>query len=261
MARWDWYQATVWQSPETLICEFLVHFELATVVHCRPQNGYHFGVEIRRGDDVLATLFWGGNPGVNVKATGDRSPEVRKLLGQREHFPSRVDACEDWVESGLFDRLATALIMHARNSRVKINMQGDWVRGEGRTLYLGSKSSTVQLVLYEKGYQMGGDLNWVRLEARVMPAKPAAKITVSGWEPEQAFGACKWLTEAMHFIGWDHLKTQSVGTVWRPSDTERQRSALIKQYGRIIREWSHELGGMAQLAAELERLIKQPELV
>ncbi|PXB46998.1 hypothetical protein C0056_18400 [Pseudomonas aeruginosa] len=45
-------------------------------------------------------------------------------------------------------------------------------------------------------------------------------------------------------IGWDDLHARaSIGTVWRRSDDERARAALLRQYGAIIESWATEQGG------------------
>lgn len=242
MARWDWYQATVHSvGADEISASALRHFDLVDLAPCGPQNGYHRGAQVRRGTHVLFTIFWGGNPGVNIKSTGDDSPAVALFMRQWEHRITRADACEDWVEHGLFDRLSRSLTAYALEAGIAIENQGDWARGKARTLYLGSKDSVCRLVLYEKGAQMGLDQPWVRLEARVRP-KGAAGYKVASWQPGEAFGACEWFVEALKRIGWDHLTKQSVGTVWRPSDLDRAKLQLVRQYKATIKAWKTECG-------------------
>lgn len=254
MARWDWYQSTIKGADVGEVAAHLLRsFDLADLAPGRAKNGYQQGACIKRGDRVLAEIWWGGNPGVHVKGTGEDSPAVCKALQPFTHQPTRVDACEDWIERGLFNRLSSALVAYAEANRISINQQGDWIRGEGRTLYLGSKHSTTRLVLYEKGYQVGGDPDWVRLEVRVRP--DTNRDIVAHWQPGEAFGASRWLTEALASIGWDHLQLQAVGTIRTPTDTERQRSYLLKQYGRIIENWAQDVGGWEKLGVVLQRAL------
>lgn len=250
MAAWDWYECTIHglgQSAHDLVLSGLVGgLDLSSISTGRAMHGYLRGAEVRRGDSVLATVWWGGNPGVHVKATGGRSPEVAAVVRARwpEHSITRVDACVDWDRAGLFDQLAPALLDYAAECGITINQQGDWHRGQGRTLYLGATSSPVRLVLYEKGYEVGGGASphWVRIEVRVRP-KGAARERVALWEPGEAFGAAAWLSEALQRIGWAELVPQSVGTVWRPSDTHRARLAMLRQYGPTLSAWIAEAGG------------------
>lgn len=249
MARFDWYRGTVHgMGPDELGACLLGQFDLADLVPGYPKNGYTHGAEVRRGHDVLAWMWWGGNSGICVTGAGEQAvPVAAALRGLGvSHRVTRADACEDWVEPGLFDRLAGQLIGYARENRVRIDQQGDWVRGQARTLYLGAKSSAVQLVLYEKGYQVGGDRDWVRLEVRVRP-KGDAGYLVAEWSPGELFGAAPWVVEALERIGWDHLEARVVGTVYRPSDVERARAALLTQYGNILERWAADAGGWDSL--------------
>lgn len=260
MARFDWYQGTTHEADvDEVAGAFLHHFDLSDLRPTTPRNGYTHGVAIARGDHTLATIWFGGNRGVHVKGTGNDSPAVAHVLRSFEHRVSRVDACTDWDEEGLFDRMAAGLIRYAEPSRIRISQQGDWIRGEGRTLYLGSRASAGQLVLYEKGYQMGMgcSTNWVRLEARAYP-KGEAGYRVAAWAPGQVYGATAWMTDALAHIGWDHLEAQRIGTVWRPTDEDRARAALLRQYGPILRSWAEEVGGFRELGEELSRQL-QPQ--
>ena len=256
MARFDWYQGTVQQvsqvSHSAVAAGLLRCFDLADLAPSTPRNGYTKAAEVRRGDRVLARLMWEGNPGVHVIGSGENAPAVAEYLRGMgvKHRVTRADACEDWIEPGLFDSLSGALIRYAKGTRIQINQQGDWVRGQSRTLYLGARSSTSQLVLYEKGYEAGGDKNWVRLESRVYP-KGEHGLRVAKWTPGECFGASAWMVEALTCIGWDHLQAQSVGTIYRPSDVERARAALLTQYGAILERWALDAGGWDSLGPVL----------
>lgn len=266
-SKWDWYQSTVYVSDPQfsgLVNLLLKYWDLSDWVPAKNLNGYHFGGAIKRGDNVLCHICWGGQPGVNCKTTSDQSPVLAAALAEfgHPHRPTRVDACIDWQEDDLFDSLSTALIAFAQacgGKGLAINQQGDWVRGEGRTLYLGSKDSPVRLVLYEKGYEQGGDAprNWVRLEVRVRPKKQHREI-VSGWQPKDTFAA-GWVADACRAIYLDDLEKRAVGTVWRRSDDERSRYALIRQYGATLERWADEVGGWEALGLIMERAIKKSE--
>jgi hypothetical protein len=177
------------------------------------------------------------------------------------HSPTRLDTAIDWEEEGLFDSLAGGLIAFAQERRLAIMQVGDWIRGEGRTLYLGSKDSVVRLVLYEKGYEQGCTHrpDWVRLEARIRP-KGDARAHAMTFEPMDVF-ACGWLTDALDAISFDHgLSKRSIGTVWRKSDTERARAALLKQYGAILSAWADDSGGWAELGEVLGESLQSRQL-
>lgn len=101
-------------------------------------------------------LCWGGhNIGLHVVSTGSVSHDVGEWMQQ--HFSglygvSRADVRMDTTTEGVFDYLVKVAGDFAIDRKIKTNHQGDWLTGKaGRTLYLGSKDSVVQVRIYEKG--------------------------------------------------------------------------------------------------------------
>lgn len=257
MAKFDWYEATFFEkNPLDLVREIELAHPFALIEPDRPQHGYRVGQVFKHGGEPMARVWWEGNEGVHVSTTSSHAHRLAPLLrGQGVHYPTRVDACEDWVEQGLFDRMAAHLIAYAVGNRITITQLGDWVRGQARTLYLGSKHSAVRLVLYEKGYEQGANPDWVRLEVRCRPKGRRNRLMFSVLTPGQVFGAAKWVVAALEGLGWDHLQALSIGTVYRPSDDERARRVLLKQYGAIIGRWVDEFETPAAFAEELVLLL------
>lgn len=260
MAAFDQYNCTFHERDPLEVIRAIEQAEpFALITPDRPKSGYQVGQVFTHGGEAMARVWWQGNPGVHVRVHGgnaERLAPVLRALGG--HLVTRVDSREDWIEAGLFDKLAAALIAYAEAHGITINQQGDWVRGQGRTLYLGSRTSPVMLRLYEKGYQIGiergGDPNHVRLEVEVKPKGEEARLAVSRWTAGECFGASRWVVEALKTIGWDHLQAQSIGSVYRPSDDERARLAVQRQYGQVLRRWFDESGDLAVFAAELLEL-------
>lgn len=258
MAKWDWYSSTIQGVNDPRDCglvDFLLaRYPLSDWAPAKNFNGYTFGGQIIRGDHKLVHVLWGKNPGVNCLATSSDAPALVDALRAfgLPHKPARMDACEDWHEDGLFDSMSGGLIKFAMDNRLAIEQQGDWVRGESRTLYVGSKASPVYLCLYEKGYEQGGDAprNWVRLEVRVKPAKQH-KLACSLWEPEHCFAA-QWVPQALVALGWAQLQRRTIGTVWRQSDDDRARAAFLRQYGATISRWVDELGSWEALGPAIQ---------
>lgn len=252
-AKFDWYQSTVAiQCPQEsgLVDALLKAWPFSDWGPAKNLNGYTHGGAIIRGGRVLCHVCWGGQTGVNCKTSSDESSVLANVLQDfgKTHMPTRIDSAVDWVESGLFDSVSSALIAYAMDNRLAINQQGDWTRGEARTLYVGSKDSPVRLVLYEKGYEQGGDAprDWVRLEARIRP-KREHRAMVASWDASMVFCA-GWLPDALQALGWDDLHSKAaIGTVWRKSDEERARAALLKQYGAILERWADESGSWENL--------------
>jgi len=152
------------------------------------------------------------------------------------------------------------LMSYAVANGIKINQVGDWERGKARTLYLGSRKSAVQLVMYEKGYETGSsDLDWVRLEVRVYPKKDKG-YQAAAFEPNEFFGTT-WVAGAIKRCGLGRFKRLELGTVYRPSDAERARRALCKQYGNVLLEWIDESASPTAFTDKLHSMIEESRTI
>jgi len=69
---------------------------------------------------------------------------------------------------------------------------------------------------------------------------------VARWDADEVFCA-GWVPGALEALGWGDLQSKAVGTVWKRSDVERARAALLRQYGRILENWADEVGGWEAL--------------
>lgn len=243
MAHFDWYQGSVMDgphTPETILGDLSGMFPLADVQPETPRNGYLRGAKVAHGSDTLCSLWWGGNPGVHLKATGKRARLLAPYLQQIGVIPSRVDAAEDFAEPGLADRLFKSSVAWAIDRKIRLHYEGDWARSKGRTLYLGARSSTAQLVIYEKGHQVGGNPDWVRLEVRLYPKRNRDQVAVM--TPGQIMGASPWIARMFsECFGWDHFQPITIGTVRELTTEEKARKALIQQYSKIISRWADEV--------------------
>lgn len=260
MSRFDALAYTLETDPEDLANYLTAVIDFSQARRCDPRYGWKYGIRIHRGETHFADIFYGGDNGTDlchVRHEGQQAPILHSWL-QRYistsgvfYWATRVDACEDWIEEGLFDRMAAEMIRYAKEHNIKISQLGDWVRGKARTLYIGSRQSEVMIRLYEKGYQSGGDPNWVRFETEVKPqGKKERKRQVANMSPDEIM----WTGlsgKILDHIGFIHLEKIKLPSVYQPSDAERSRAALLKQYGNIIREWSQEVGGYPELAEVL----------
>lgn len=265
-SKFDWYQTTIQESVDfipAIRAALLAEFDLSDFAPCHGKNGYTHGAKVIRGSQTFATLSWGGQSGINVWSSSDNAPRLHRALEALRctHLPTRIDSAMDWSEEGLFDVIAQRLIDFAKENRLSIRQDGDWARGQGRSLYIGSLSSPVYLVWYEKGWeQKVDDKNWCRLEARISPKKQHARQLAAQFTPDDVF-SCGWLPKALDAIGYFHtLKSKSIGTVWRPSDADRARAAMLKQYGSVIRQWAAESLTLEEFATDLLRAVDQASL-
>lgn len=231
----DWYEATVHGAePGELIEKLAAALGEPDIRPSKAMHGYLRAYEAQLGGLVVFHVMYGGNRGVHIRFSGqtaiDGAAALRELYP--EHNVTRADVRIDWIMYGLFDTLNRDLCAFAESNGITLDQSGDWVRGKARTRYLGATSSVVRICLYEKGYLEGGDPNWVRLEIRVRP-KGVNRAKAAIMEPVE-FLAVGWVAQAMDHIALLVQDKQSLGRIWKPSDTARARAALIAQYGPTL---------------------------
>lgn len=235
----DWYQVTLdTDDVDTLVKLALDNWGFSDVVQVKPRvSPYMRAYEVRRGDRCIFHVCCGGhNPGLHLVASGSISQEVATWLQvnyKNQYSVTRADVRLDTVTEGVWDYLYKVCSAFAIENKITSNQVGDYLTAvKGRTLYLGSPSSVVQVRLYEKGKKEGGNKNWVRLEIQVRPSKSDAKRKASSYEPSQFWGSSKWAWKLLNkiHIGTSVQVAPSLGTVWRATDDQRATSALVKQY-------------------------------
>lgn len=262
--HFDWYQATVQASSEEVLSWFRRVWPDGEVRPSKPKNGAAFGAQVVIGEMRVAECIWGGGMeghGVNLWSSGGDSAFFAEVVRRRwpEHRVTRADSAADVRGEGAWEFWSAWALELADRFKLKVEHQGDWHRGkDGRTLYIGSRSSPVRLVIYEKGKQLPelGMPDWVRLELRVQPKKAEAGEVVAKLTPEQLWRCSRWSLAAADYIfgenGWERVV---IGTRWNPADRERAVRAFIKQYAGVLGEWAGDLGGWSELGEEIGRRI------
>jgi DNA relaxase NicK len=132
--------------------------------------------------------------------------------------------------------------------RLKGERQGDWedFPEEGRTLYLGARSSPCRVRLYEKGkqpeYRHLDRPNWARIEVQVRPAKDA-KSAFSMLNPLEVWGASGWTRELAGKVLQEHIDPHPAGTTYRLTERDAALEWMCKQYGAHLVGLYDDLGG------------------
>lgn len=257
--RFDWYQATTFEEPDPVLAGLLGHFDLSSMSPTRAKNRYANGMQITRGHEKLCEVWWGGNLGTHVLATGQRAPSVSEFMRSKfpEHQVSRADAAEDYSEPGAFERLYGTVSSFALAQGLKTSHEGDWLTGEaGRSFYIGSRKSEVYGILYEKGKQLGKDPNHVRMELRVMPHKKDRKELVSKLTPSHCWALVPWSSSLAMLLG--NLEIQRI-KFEAATDTDDVRSFnwMLRQYGPLLTRMSEDLGDWASLGVKIESELKR----
>jgi hypothetical protein len=154
----DCVSATVNDEPEAL-CRTLNELLGTSPFAGRPLPGLgyaHAAALTTESNHVRALLMHGGqHDKPHVYAIGKEaydSPALYEALrGSYEGrwLPSRLDLALDLDHPEAFDLVVPQFIAAADRRDMKLGQMGDWHRGQGRTLYVGAKSSRTLIRVYE----------------------------------------------------------------------------------------------------------------
>jgi hypothetical protein len=199
---------------------------------------------------------------VKVEAKGHVTPELVSAV--REQYPVhrcvRVDSAYDVDRTGAWDDMLAEVLDVKAKYRLKGRRFGDWedFPEDGRTQYLGSPQSAVQVRLYEKGRQPGyrdsGHPDWVRLEIQVRPQKDARTV-YSGLDPMQVWGASAYTRDLAARVLKSELEPFPAGTVHRAPSSERALGAMCDQYGSYLLALKDDVGSWECVGLTLRDMI------
>lgn len=276
--RCDYLRATFWGTEVFRDGKILDRFtyrlnQLAEVMggtwehQKNGRNGYAIRFSLVREGVVVCDALTDGSGDAEgshqIEVQGERSVEVRaamdEVFGLDGYATARRDTCLDLIDDeqfSTFHRLADIARDIAKRRRVTYQQLGQgWLGlpGETMTFYLGSRKSPVMIRVYLRGLKTineGGDDNplRIRIEVEVKPGKKAAKEELTRLEDAQLFGCSSWAKEFMQLADLAQPERIKIGTVWTPTDRDRVRNAMMRQYGKYILEEIDRLGpeGFAQ---------------
>ncbi len=258
-AGFDAYSATIHANPDGLLDDLTVLLDSAgfepVVREGLKARFYARSVELvdQKGHQLLLLKSGGSNPHPHMECNGPQAALVAAYLRDRySHQPTRIDHAIDLVAVGLFDRLHRYARRLCKRHRLKLSFGGDWSNvHEGRTVYIGSRTSQVFVRIYQKGLKMAKDhglpltpelVNLVRCELEFKPDTKIARGLASSIIAEQMWGSCNWTRElAAEVLALD---TQRV-TIRekRESQTEKALRVMGRQYARHGRVLFDQCGG------------------
>lgn len=250
-ARFDFYTASIGADPVDVLGCLEAAFEFSEVQASTPKNGYERAYNVVRGSTVLARVQFGG-PSVGARvwasASGEQAPAFAQVIRENYngHRLLRADVALDYDEEGAWDSLSSLAIQTADAYRLKVKHVGDFHRQQdGRTLYIGSRSSAAMQRTYEKGKQLGQSPNWVRQELEVKPQNENAKILYGLVSPEEMYQATKWTQHIWGVLNGptSALRPAPPGSIRKQSDDDRALEFMAKQYGNVLRRKLEALGG------------------
>lgn len=277
----DYYAATINDSKNNVLGALEASLGGNVLPMKSGMHNYAEGYKIIASEEVVATVFAGGNNGANPHAfsSSDKAIQFRdvcRIEWADSHKVTRIDVCEDYQSPTLFDDMVLKLKEVATRKRVRVDTQGDWLSETnpfGRTMYLGSTKSPVRFRMYEKGKKHANELytsrglvtpeefptDWVRMEAQVRPQNAqrdvAAKSTL-----EDIWGFSKWLNEVGVLVHGVEMPRVNASVADRSSD-EDKFMVLAKQYGRFLKRMSVELGGYEQLGLRIGEVLKMHDMM
>ena len=244
----DWYAGSVDVDIDRLIdalCQYLGTevLELATA-----HNGYKHAAQLVADNIVYATISWGGvNPRPFVQSTGGVSENVMNVLRRLPwpHTVSRMDSAIDFFGGTSFDTLVSIILgildSHSFVGTVpKISQVGDWIHGQARTLYVGSRTSRCFVRVYEKTAERRakGDTNvpddWVRVELEYKPLNKVGKRELSTLTPDACWGASGWTRAVYARICSLENVSPLTAPLPKKSKLAKAVTALFRQYGNTL---------------------------
>lgn len=268
-ARFDWYQGTARVPVEVLKgCISDAHPTGEWTDLPRAPQGYAFGWRLDDGLGRVADVWAGGTHAhPHFVASGPSAHIVAECLRADladDHTVSRVDPCIDYQGAGAYDLLQLACLEVAKDRSITVGTAGDHLLTlEGRTVYLGSKSSPVRLRVYDKAAELrqkfANDLHTLltipdhltRLEGQIRPKTPEAKAAAAKASPVELFGSAEWMRLLMGKVAGLDLEPLQVGTVWRKSDDDRAYAAMLAQYGNLLQRRAADHGSFELLGRQI----------
>ena len=275
-SKFDWWQATVslegWSTydsstgetihpSENLVKWLSSEITMVDAVRGRGSNSYERKADFKRGDRIICTVQWGGvNPDPNITATGSDSAFIRGLITAK--FPegriSRVDSAYDSV-SGTAECQRVCAWAEERAEQADVN--STWIKNsdttKGDTLYIGSKTSRIQIRIYEKGKQTGykpGE--WWRAEVQFRPDS-RNKTSAYKYSSGVVWGASRITRDLWSFLGGEKLAAIEEQYSMKQKDLEDRLAHLVKQYGNLLREAVESTGSWVAVGSKLDSLSEQ----
>lgn len=261
---WDWTQTThdAKGSGTTVpvIVEDLVGALAGSVaVPGKGLQGWSQSVQVFDGEGFkIGQVYWGGDRvDVHVVSTSGVAHDTRqKVTGLHQARTSRVDTRTDTLTpyEDLEAMLRAAAGQKATLRSVHSEKAG---KSTGRTLYVGSPQSQVQVRLYEKHLESPGQYveGTNRVEVQLRPAS-RAKGMVSEWSPVETFCATELTRRVARGLGQEVAHPSTMQKHRGTPDLERTLEYMARQYGPGVDRWLQATGG--EVGTVLDYLLSRP---
>lgn len=258
--NFDWYQATIFdqKNPKSEfestahITDYIIRNITANFpewkhewVQCKSNFRYQQAIKlVDEHQNRIIQLEAGGNPGVHIITSGWYAQYMAPIIKALEAIPTRVDVAHDVYEhEHTFTYVAKKAIGFSKKRGLKINQRGDWTKGgeRGRTLYIGSRTSLVQLRIYEKSWHPDADPalrttlpNWYRFEFEFKPKDKNKRKQAANYTPAQWLNSVKWVADICKLFDIDMESSQRLRRADNEPDFERALRHMVNQYGKVF---------------------------
>jgi len=252
--RFDAYRATVPASPAHLEAILVKGLSGRACIASAPHKNYKQAISIQAGGQAVR-MSWGGfNPLPFVDVQGEISDDLAHVLREAypDHSCGRADACLDFKggRDG-FQDVSEHLVGIAQRYGVSTRLIASPSHPEqGRTLYVGSRTSEVMARLYEKGRQLqeqkgdASDLDLVRFEVEVKPNKKQRKLQLAKIPAEEISGFSRWSAQAQSLVTCNVVPFTPRHTD-RKSASEQALRHMTQQYQNTATQFVREQGKAA----------------
>lgn len=196
------------------------------------------------GYKVAQVYFGESRDDVHVLTSSTSAASVRPLVtnlhaARTARVDTRVDTLTPYED--LEAMLRSAAGQKATLRRIWSEKAGE---STGRTLYVGSVKSAVQVRLYEKHLESPGQYveGTNRVEVQLRPPS-RAKSDVSTWSPSETFCASQLTRRVAGLLGTDVAHPATLQKDRGTPDLERTLAAMHAQYGPAVKTWLRLTGG------------------
>lgn len=240
----DWYAASFpGVEPDEFVGEFLAAHDLVSVAdYVGKTHGYDRGIRLVRGDEVLASVLWGGNGDapLNAWASGSRAPGFSSWARRffPDHYLTRGDSAIDLNRQGAWGELQDLFFdLKQDYPKVQTSVVGDLFGGrKGVTYYMGSVKSEARMRFYQKGLQIPEACQPHHVRAEYM-VKPKGMLRYSF---AKAPASALWSYSPLARSAFERLRGfdpgQAVRETPRRTELEKRFAAMVRQYGKTIDE-------------------------
>ena len=233
---------TEWHGRIQYFGELLSNkYSSASWEHAKGHHGYEFLDTLKLGERRILSIAHGGShDSVNITVSGSETNDTREYLLSvlpPDFRVSRVDSAFDSRsgEAG-FKAVTEWAVKKAKEAGIKSRW---WISNDsedGNTLYIGSKTSRVQIRIYEKGKQLGFlQDEWWRAEIQVRP-RTTEKEGFGRLSSGSVWGATRFSRDLWEKLTGDYPACLDVGYKEPVKDLEHRLLQLAIQYGNLLSE-------------------------